>query len=233
MKIHIKIYTIRNLVHQARWNNQFIKPFDPLEVNHHYTEANAYQYLFGAHHDIEGMKQLFLLSDKDENKERVLLKRLDDLFYNKAEMTGRVLPDITGLIGQYAHGNEPSHHLAYLYNDANASEKAQDLIKQIKEEFYSNTPEGLIGNEDCGQMSSWYVFSALGFYPVNPFNASYSIGFPSFKNVSIEIPNQKPISIKTSSSSNRKYVNKLLINGKTCIRLFQNKFRRSNTISTR
>lgn len=208
------LYNPESGFYQARWNNQFIKPFDPLEVNHHYTEANAYQYLFGAHHDIEGMKQLFLLSDKDENKERVLLKRLDDLFYNKAEMTGRVQPDITGLIGQYAHGNEPSHHLAYLYNDANAPEKAQDLIKKIKEEFYSNTPEGLIGNEDCGQMSSWFVFSALGFYPVNPFNASYAIGFPSFRNVSIQIPNQKPITIKTSSSSNSKYVTNLLINGK-------------------
>lgn len=129
-------------------------------------------------------------------------------------MTGRVQPDITGLIGQYAHGNEPSHHLAYLYNDANAPEKAQDLIKKIKEEFYSNTPEGLIGNEDCGQMSSWFVFSALGFYPVNPFNANYAIGFPSFRNVSIQIPNQKPITIKTSSSSNSKYVTNLLINGK-------------------
>lgn len=208
------LYNPETGFYQARWNNQFINPFDPLEVNPHYTEANAYQYLFGAHHDIEGMKQLFLLSDKAENKERVLLKRLDDLFYNKAEMTGRVQPDITGLIGQYAHGNEPSHHLAYLYNDANAPEKTQDLIKKIKKEFYNNTPEGLIGNEDCGQMSSWYVFSALGFYPVNPFNASYAIGIPSFKSVSIQLPNQKPISIKSVSSTKPNYVSKLLINGK-------------------
>ncbi len=199
---------------QARWNNQFIDHFDPLEVNHHYTEANAYQYVFGAHHDIEGMKDLFMLSDKEKNRNLVFKKRLDDLFFNKKEMTGRVQPDITGLIGQYAHGNEPSHHLAYLYNDAGAPEKAQELIKKIKLEFYKNAPDGLIGNEDCGQMSSWYVFSALGFYPVNPFNATYEIGIPSFAHVEIRIPNQKPVLIKTMNSIKGNYVQALLKNGR-------------------
>lgn len=215
------LYNPESGYYQARWNNQFIQPFDPLEVNHHYTEANAYQYLFGAHHDVEGMKSLFLLSDKETNKEMVLIKRLDDLFYNKAEMTGRVQPDITGLIGQYAHGNEPSHHLAYLYNDANAPEKTQILIKKIKNEFYNDTPEGLIGNEDCGQMSSWFIFSALGFYPLNPFNATYTIGFPSFKNVKIQIPNQKPILIKSTAALKPEFVSSFSINGRATTNYFK------------
>ncbi|MFZ1425127.1 MAG: GH92 family glycosyl hydrolase [Saprospiraceae bacterium] len=207
------LYNPESGFYQARWNNQFIQPFDPLEVNHHYTEANSYQYVFGAHHDIEGMKDMFMLSSKGKDKQTELKMRLDDLFFNSSEMTGRVQPDITGLIGQYAHGNEPSHHLAYLYNDAGVPQKTQELVRKIKTEFYKLSPDGLIGNEDCGQMSSWYVFSALGFYPVNSFDASYAIGIPSFENVIIKVPNRKPVQLRTIKSNHNEYVQHFSING--------------------
>ncbi|MBP9209573.1 MAG: GH92 family glycosyl hydrolase [Saprospiraceae bacterium] len=206
-------YAYRNLYNpasgffQARSNNQFLGPFDPREVNFNYTEANAYQYLFGAHHDVGGMIRLFGGAKDFEN-------RLDEIFIDTKELTGRQQADITGLIGQCAHGNEPSHHLAYLYNAVGRPDKAQDRIIQLRDGFYQNVPEGLIGNEDCGQMSAWYVFSALGFYPVHSFDGSFDMGCPSFDFASIKIPGRKAIRIRSRGGINGNRVERFDKNGR-------------------
>ncbi len=205
---------------QYKLNNSFSKIFNPKEVNHHYTEANAYQYLFGAHHDITGLINLFSLTTPKISRVENFRRRLDSLFMTESDMSGRLLPDVTGLIGQYAHGNEPSHHMAYLY-DYSAPLQTQQMVQKIKNDFYKNTPDGLIGNEDCGQMSSWYVFSALGFYPVNPFDAHYYLGYPSFEKVSIQIPNQKKITIIAEQKSGTNQVSDFKINGKSQSPRFQ------------
>ncbi len=212
-EVYKNVYNPQTGFFQAKLNNSFVVPFNPKEVNHHYTEANAYQYLFGAHHDLTGLMNLFLLSDFKQKREEIFRRRLDSLFMTESDMSGRLLPDVTGLIGQYAHGNEPSHHMAYLY-DLCAPEQGQQMIEKIKKEFYKNAPDGLIGNEDCGQMSSWYVFSALGFYPVNPFDAHYYLGYPSFEKVMIAVPNQQKISISTTQIQGFNQVSGFKLNGK-------------------
>jgi len=176
----------RNLVDPStgfmrpRKNGNWYSPFDPREVNNHYTEGNSWQYSFYAPQDINGLITLTGGPKKFEQK-------LDSLFSTSNKTTGRTQNDITGLIGQYAHGNEPSHHMAYLYNYIGKPEKTQQLVGKIMNEFYKNSPDGLIGNEDCGQMSAWYIFSALGFYPVCPGSKDYVIGKPLFQSVQIKI----------------------------------------------
>jgi predicted alpha-1,2-mannosidase len=165
---------------RARKNGNWLSPFDPYEVNNHYTEGNAWQYSCYAPHDIQG---LILLHKGAVNFE----KHLDALFTANDQTTGRQQVDITGLIGQYAHGNEPSHHIAYLYNYLGKPRKTQERVHQILNDFYKNSPDGLIGNEDCGQMSAWYVFSALGFYPVCPGSDEYTMSKPFFDSARIEI----------------------------------------------
>lgn len=186
---------------EARSNQSFNPAFDPREVNFHFTEANAYQYQFGAHHDVDGLIRLFGSKNNFQNENSSFEEKLDKIFRESSEMTGRVQSDITGLIGQYAHGNEPSHHMAYLYNYISRGDKARYYIDQIKSGFYKNAPDGLIGNEDCGQMSSWFVWSALGFYPVNPYNAMLDAGLPSFSKSEIRIPGKERIEIRTNSLS--------------------------------
>jgi predicted alpha-1,2-mannosidase len=139
-----------------RLNGDWLPNFDPKEVNLHFTEANSWQYSF--------VQQELGMLESSKNLEA----RLDALFSEKEQTTGRTQSDITGLIGQYAHGNEPSHHIAYLYNYTAHPEKGQEIIKQICDSFYTNIPDGLIGNEDCGQMSAWYVLSSIGIYQVVP-----------------------------------------------------------------
>ncbi len=161
---------------RPRKNGDWIFPFDPKEVNNHYTEANSWQYSFYFPHDVDG----YLNMSGGKNK---LEEKLDQLFSADSKTTGREQSDITGLIGQYAHGNEPSHHIAYLYNYTSNPYKAQKLLDKIMNEFYTNRPDGLIGNEDCGQMSAWYVLSAIGFYPVNPSNNQFHWGSPQFESI--------------------------------------------------
>jgi len=173
---------------RPRSNGGWLEPFEPREVNNNYTEANAWQYTFFTPHDINSM--IDLMGGK-ENYE----KKLDELFSTSSQTTGRDQADITGLIGQYAHGNEPSHHMSYLYAYAGAPQKTQKVLHQIKTEFYKNDPDGLIGNEDCGQMSAWYVFSSLGFYPVCPGDSKYVIGAPSFEKAIIHLENGKDFTI--------------------------------------
>ena len=146
---------------RARLNGRWVTPFDPREVNNHFTEANSWQYSFFVPQDIKG------LIDALGGKE-AFCERLDRLFTEESATTGRTQVDITGQIGQYAHGNEPSHHIAYLYELAGQPEKSKKIVSQIMNTLYSSAPDGLCGNEDCGQMSAWYILSALGEYPVTP-----------------------------------------------------------------
>lgn len=167
---------------RPRKNGDWLSPFDPKEVNNNYTEANAWQYSFYMPQDIGGYLEITGGPD-------ALEKKLDALFSTTTKTTGREQSDITGLIGQYAHGNEPSHHIAYLYNYTKAPWKTQKIVYQIQTEFYKNTPDGLIGNEDCGQMSAWYVLSAMGFYQVTPGNDYYDLGTPAFSKIVIHNEN--------------------------------------------
>lgn len=177
---------------RSRKNGAWLSPFDPAEVNNNYTEANAWQYSFFVPQDVIGLIQAMGGADKFE-------KKLDDLFSASIKTTGREQADITGLIGQYAHGNEPSHHMAYLYNFVARPWKSQNVIKKIQREFYKNDPDGLIGNEDCGQMSAWYVLSSMGFYQVSPGIPFYSVGFPVFSSSTIHLENGRKFIIKSEN----------------------------------
>lgn len=167
---------------RPRENGRWLKPFDPKEVNNHYTEANSWQYSFS-------VPQKLHLWINTVGGKSVAEALLDTLFTTSSKTTGREQADITGLIGQYAHGNEPSHHIAYLYNSIGKPHKTQSMVKRILTEMYHNAPDGLIGNEDCGQMSAWYVLSSLGFYPVCPGDERYSIGYPLFQKARLKFEN--------------------------------------------
>ncbi|MFK7810086.1 MAG: GH92 family glycosyl hydrolase [Saprospiraceae bacterium] len=194
---------------RAKNNETWILPFDPAEVNFHFTEANCWQYSFYVPQDVDGLVERLGGKKSFEAK-------LDELFSTSSETTGREQADITGLIGQYAHGNEPSHHMAYLYNYVDAPWKTQQRVRQIMDEMYHDLPDGLSGNEDCGQMSAWYVLSAMGFYPVTPASNTYVIGSPIFDQVKINLENGKSIVINAKNNSPKNmYVQSLKLNGKT------------------
>lgn len=163
---------------QPKKGGAWLANFEPREVNFNYTEANGWQYNFYVPHDISGHIQLL---GGPENYEALL----DAMFQSTSETTGRSQPDITGMIGQYAHGNEPSHHMAYLYAYTGNHAKTVDLVTQIQESLYRNAPDGLSGNEDCGQMSAWHVWSALGMYPVCPGSDQLVAGIPSFNSIRV------------------------------------------------
>ena len=169
-------------------NGGWEKPFDPREVNNNFTEGNAWQYTFFVPQDILGMIQAYGGNEKFEAK-------LDEMFNAESKTTGREQVDVTGLIGQYAHGNEPSHHMAYLYNYIGKPEKTNEKVKYILDNFYTNTPDGLIGNEDCGQMSAWYVLSSMGIYAVTPGQLGNSKTTPYFENVKVNFENKEQLSI--------------------------------------
>jgi predicted alpha-1,2-mannosidase len=199
---------------RGRFRNTWFAPFDPYEVNFNYTEANSWQYSFYAPQDISGLINLMGGKDDFENQ-------LDKLFTAKNETSGREQADITGLIGQYAHGNEPSHHMAYLYNFVNKPAKTQEKVHQILNELYQNAPDGISGNEDCGQMSAWYIFSAMGFYPVTPANNQYIIGTPLFEKTIINLEDGKKFEISAENlSDENKYISSAKLNGKSLNRSF-------------
>ena len=193
---------------RGRFRNTWFAPFDPYEVNFNYTEANSWQYSFYVPQDIQGFMKL--LGGKKE-----LEDQLDKLFIANNQTSGRQQVDITGLIGQYAHGNEPSHHMAYLYNFVNKPHKTQEKIRQILTDLYTNSPEGISGNEDCGQMSAWYIFSSLGFYPVTPASNQYIIGSPLFDKATVHLENGSSFTIVTKNNSpENKYIKSVLLNDK-------------------
>ena len=191
----------------------FMTPFDPYELAHadsqiggHYTEGNARQYTWHVLQDIPAL--IDLMGGK---KEAGIL--LDSLFYTTKETTGD-LADVTGLIGQYAHGNEPSHHITYIYPYLDRPKEAQKLIRQISTDFYRAQPDGLIGNDDCGQMSAWFIFSSIGFYPLDPVSGEYVIGAPQVPAATIPLANGKTFTMETVNLSvYNLYVDKIELNG--------------------
>jgi predicted alpha-1,2-mannosidase len=187
----------------------FIKEFVPKEYTAYFCESNAWQYFWSVSQNIEGLIEVVGGNEKFE-------KKLDSMF------TFNPLPEdnlpifSTGMIGQYAHGNEPSHHVGYLYNYVGKPWKTQELIREILETQYKNTPDGHCGNEDCGQMSSWYIFSSLGFYPVNPSQGVYSFGSPIFDKATINLENGKKFVIETVNNNNEnKFIQSIELNGKS------------------
>ncbi|MEM0542998.1 GH92 family glycosyl hydrolase [Flavobacterium sp. j3] len=175
------------------WNTGFMrpkknggwdKPFDPREINNNFTEGNSWQYSFFVPQDIPGMIEAYGGNDRFEVK-------LDEMFNSESKTTGREQVDVTGLIGQYAHGNEPSHHMAYLYNYIGKPEKTTEKVHYILNNFYKNTPDGLIGNEDCGQMSAWYVLSSMGIYPVTPGEVSWSTSIPFYDKIKVNFESKQ------------------------------------------
>jgi len=193
---------------RGRVRNTWFSPFDPYEVNFNYTEANSWQYSFYVPQDITGFTQL--IGGKES-----LEAQLDELFTAEAQTSGRHQADITGLIGQYAHGNEPSHHMAYLYNFINKPHKTQERVHEILTTLYKNEPDGVSGNEDCGQMSAWYVLSSMGFYSVTPGSNEYIIGAPLFDKATINLENGKTYTIQANNrSETNKYIASAKLNGK-------------------
>jgi len=210
------VYDPESQFMRGRFRNTWFTPFDPYEVNFNYTEANAWQYSYYVPQDISGFIQL--LGGKEK-----LEANLDKLFIAQAETSGRKQADITGLIGQYAHGNEPSHHMAYLYNFVNKPHKTQEKIYQILTGMYQNAPDGISGNEDCGQMSAWYVFSSMGFYPVTPGSNQYIIGNPLLNKATINLENGKQFTIQTYHlSAKNRYIEYVYLNGKKLNRTYLN-----------
>jgi len=188
-------------------NGNWMNNFDPFEVSGNYTEANAWQYNLFVPHNISNLNNLYGPSTNLTNK-------LDSLFTASSSISGRQQPDIAGMIGQYAHGNEPSHNFAYLYNYVNQPSKTQKLVATITSELYKNSPDGLSGNEDCGQMSAWYVLSALGFYPVVPGLPEYALGTPSVKTASVKLESGAIFKIHAKNiSADNYYVQEVYLNG--------------------
>ena len=189
---------------QPRDNKGEFQPnFNPDEYTQHICESNAWHYMWSVQHDIEGLIELM--------GREMFEQKLDSMFtYSPAENAD--LPIFsTGMIGQYAHGNEPSHHVAYLFNKIGKQKKTQQYVSQIMDGLYRNSPDGICGNEDCGQMSAWYVMSAMGFYPVNPCGGEYELGTPLFPKVKLHLANGKRFTI-TSDRDNGKH--NVLLNGK-------------------
>ncbi len=202
------IYNAKSGFMQPKTNGGWKQGFVPSEVNYNYTEANAWQYSFFVPHDIYGLVEM-------HGGEEVFEKRLDSLFTVNSDLIGRQQADITGMIGQYAHGNEPSHHMAYLYNMIGKSYKSQSMVNKILNEQYSNEPDGIAGNEDCGQMSAWYVLSSIGLYDVNPGDPYYIIQTPLFEETVIHLENGNEFKIKSKGSSSKAaiYVKNAWLNG--------------------
>ncbi|MBE6299123.1 MAG: glycoside hydrolase family 92 protein [Bacteroidales bacterium] len=185
----------------------FIKNFKSGEYTEHITESNTWQYLFGAHHDIMWMQERM--------GEELFLDRMNDLF--SLSVSDDLPIFSTGMIGEYAHGNEPCHHVTYVYNHIRKPWLTQKYVTKVMHELYNDTPSGLCGNEDCGQMSAWYVFSAMGFYPMNPASQIYEIGSPIVKSAKINLSNGKCFTIFAPEVSKENiYIQKILLNGKEC-----------------
>ncbi|MCX6309360.1 MAG: glycoside hydrolase family 92 protein, partial [Bacteroidia bacterium] len=186
-------------------------PYDPFLAAHtvsDFTEGNGWQYTFFAPQNPEGLIELF-------GGDKPFVEKLDQFFVAKGDLGKEASPDISGLIGQYAHGNEPSHHIAYLYAFAGEQWKTAEKVRFILNEFYTNKKDGIIGNEDCGQMSAWYILSSLGFYQVNPMNGLFVFGSPLFDKVSVKLPDNKLFTIEAENNSNENsYIQKVELNGK-------------------
>ena len=191
----------------------FVEPFDPLLSEHgfdgQYIEGTAWQHSFFVPHDLNGFAQGY------GGKTKLIAKR-DSLFAAPSVLHGdNTSIDVTGLIGQYAHGNEPSHHIIYMYSALGRKDKAAKWLRVVADSMYKNGPDGLTGNDDCGQMSAWYIWTALGMYPMNPASGEYVIGYPLINNAVINLPNGKKLNIETRGKSNpNAFVRMVKLNGK-------------------
>ncbi len=201
-------------IHFARGrvaDNKWREPFSPFVAQHmkdDFCEGNAWQYTFLVPQDVEGLIQLL-------GGEKRFTSKLDSLFTQKGEMGKEASADITGLIGQYAHGNEPGHHIAYLYTFAGQPGKTASKIRYILDSLYADNPAGICGNEDVGQMSAWYIWSAMGMYPVHPANGVYVFGSPVIDDALIRLPGDKTfhIAVKNNSAVN-KYIQRIQLNSR-------------------
>jgi predicted alpha-1,2-mannosidase len=198
-------------------NGRFREPFDPARAGAEsgFTEGNAWQYSWYQPQDEIGLVRLL---GGDEQ----LVSKLDAMFDAKVDPKQYAdVEDIAGMIGQYVHGNEPSHHLAYLYNYAGQPWRTQERLKQIVDTQYKPTPDGLVGNDDLGQMSAWLIFTSLGFYPVAPASNEYVIGRPFVAQATIKLPNEKYFRVVTDNMSNKnRYIARVSLNGKPLNRSF-------------
>ena len=208
------IYNPENQFFQGRRNGGWMRPFDPAQVNFTLTEANSYQYGFFVPQDVNGHVDLMGGWNEYEAK-------LDALFNAPSNLTGREQPDITGLIGQYAHGNEPSHNTVYMYNFVGKPTKTQYYVKKVMDDFYTDRRDGYAGNEDCGQMSAWGVLSAIGIYPATPASGYYVLGLPRFERTRLTFEDGKQFEVIAKGLSNKNcYVKSVKLNGKTLERSF-------------
>ncbi len=198
---------MRGKVTATEWRTPF-SPFVSRHEKDDYTEGNAWQYTWLVPHDVEGLIAL-------QGGEQPFINKLDSLFLAKGDLGREASPDISGLIGQYAHGNEPSHHILYLYTYAGQPWKTAEKVRYVLNNFYTTKTDGIIGNEDVGQMSAWYVLSALGIYEVNPANGMYVFGSPVINEATISLPDGKRfhIVVKNNSDAN-KYISTIMLNGK-------------------
>ena len=192
-------------------DGKFRTPFDPIQAAHRvndYTEGNAWQYTWLVPHDVHGLVNLF-------GSEKKFVTKLDSLFIVEGDLGENASPDISGLVGQYAHGNEPSHHVIYMYNYVGQPWKAAPLLRKMMNEMYFNEPDGLCGNEDVGQMSAWYILSTVGLYQVEPSGGRYIIGTPLFSRADLNVGNGKIFSVVARNNSDRNiYVQKAYLNGR-------------------
>ncbi len=188
------IFFVRGRMADGSWRPDY----DPLWSHHtrsDFTEGNGWQYTWLVPHDVEGLITLF-------GSRELFLRRLDSLFNVAEEVKGEnASPDISGLIGQYAHGNEPSHHIAYLFSMAGEPAKTETMVRRIMSEMYTSEKDGICGNEDCGQMSAWYIFSAMGFYPVNPADGKFILGSPALDEISLSLPGGRAFTVIAENNS--------------------------------
>ena len=198
-------------------DGSWVTPFNPVHSTHRndaHCEGNGWQYTWLVPHDVEGLISLF-------GSKEAFVSKLDSLFLVNEDLGDAASPDISGLIGQYAHGNEPGHHTVYLYSFVGQQWKTAEKVDYILSHMYSDLPDGLQGNEDCGQMSSWYVFSALGFYPVNPSDGMYVFGRPIFDKVVLKLPENKVFEIRANNNSaENKYIQSIELNGQPYNKLY-------------
>ena len=192
---------------------EFVTPFNPDDYTEDICESNAWHYFWSVQHDIDGLIDLVGGTERFEQK-------LDSMFTYAPHSDSELPIFSTGMIGQYAHGNEPSHHVAYLYNYVGKPWKAQEILAEIMHELYRNAPHGLCGNEDCGQMSAWFVLSAMGFYPVNPVGMTYDLGTPLFPRVEVSLPDGKTFTVVAKGlTKDNVYVRSVTYNGQPLDRL--------------
>lgn len=205
---------ITGFIRAKNSDGSWVTPFDPYysstdESKAMYEEGNAWQYTFFAPHDVRGLAKQF-------GSYAAFIKKLDLLFTTSSQMKGESAPpDVSGLIGQYAHGNEPSHHIAYMYDFVGVPWKTQEKVREIMDSMYHDAPDGYAGNEDCGQMSAWAVWSSIGMFPANPASGEYVFGSPMFDKVSIQLPeHKKMVLIANNNSKHHPYIQQVYLNGK-------------------